>query len=73
MMNKYIENSFWNQSLKTQFQLEGYHNHPNPSCMPLPIPKYTNRNKEVILMSLMHRCRIFQFPGSEDFPCANSW
>ena len=55
MMNKYIENTFWNKSLKMQFQLEGYHDYPRASCMPLPIPKYTNRNKEVILMSLLYK------------------
>ena len=55
LMNKYVESILWNSSLKTQFQLEGYHKYPKASCIPLPIPKYTDRNKEVILMSFMYK------------------
>lgn len=55
MMNRYVESELWISALKTQFQLDGYHDSPNPSCDPLPIPRNTTRETEVLLMGLMYK------------------
>ena len=58
MINTYIETELWKSSLKTQFQLEGYHQYPNPSCATLQIPANTTRQSEVLLMSLFYKNNI---------------
>ena len=55
MMNLYTESVLWKMTLKTQFQLEGYHNYPMPSCSKLPIPSSTNRITEVLVMSMLYK------------------
>ena len=60
VMNQYIEDILWKSSLKTQFQLEGYHNHPIPSCSIIPVPSNSNRKSEVLLMSMMYKNNILR-------------
>ena len=58
MINRYVECELWKSALKTQFQLEGYDDSPNPSCAKLPIPRNTTREIEVLLMSLLYKNNI---------------
>ena len=55
MINSFIENELWKPSLRSQFQMEGYANHPNPVCDPLPIPTNISRETEVLIMSLFYK------------------
>ena len=55
MMKTYTENMLWASALKNQFQLDGYHLSPKPSCNNIPIPKNTTRKSEVQLMSLLYK------------------
>jgi len=58
MMDQYTEGVLWKSALKTQFQLEGYHNHPIPSCSTIPLPLNTCRKSEVVYMSFLHKNNI---------------
>ena len=55
MTDCYVEKVLWKYVLRTQFQMEGYSAVPEPSVKILPIPKNTNRNEEIILMSFMYK------------------
>ena len=60
MMKKYTEAVLWNSTLKTQFQLQGYHDYPSPKCETLSIPASTKRKSEVLLMSMMYKNNILR-------------
>ena len=55
MMNRYTDTVLWSSTLKTQFQLEGYHDYPKPNSSKLPIPSNTKRESEVLLMAMMYK------------------
>ena len=55
MADQYVEKILWKNSLKTQFQIEGYSAIPEPSMKILPIPNNTKRNEEILLMSFMYK------------------
>ena len=52
-IRKYTE-TLWAQSLSNQQTMEGELVIAQPSCKPLPIPLYTDRSDEVLLMSLFY-------------------
>ena len=54
MMKSYTE-LVWSSSMKNQFQIEGYSSPPTVSCEPIPIPRNTNRETEVKLISLYYK------------------
>ena len=54
----YTSIELWKSALKTQFQLEGYHDSPNPTCAKLPIPQNTTRKSEVLLMQMMYKNNV---------------
>ena len=55
MINKYIEEVLWSDSLRLQFQLEGYQTAPKPVCSNIPIPPNTSRETEVKLLSMLYK------------------
>ena len=55
MINKFMENELWKPSLRSQFQIDGYANYPNPLCDPLPMPPNISRETEVMTMSLLYK------------------
>ena len=55
MMKTYTEETLWAQSIRNQFQLDGYSSLPTPSCDAIPIPRDINRNTEVQLLSLFYK------------------
>ena len=48
----------WGNNLKNKYQNEGYPKAPNPSCLPLPIPKRTSREQEVKLLNIFYKNNI---------------
>ena len=52
-MTKYSE-LLWADSLKNEFQCEGYTNIPKPSCAPLQIEIGVSRKTEVMLMQMFY-------------------
>ena len=59
MMTQYTEKVLWAVSIRNQFQLDGYHTSPNPSCDLIPIPPGTTRKAEVQLLSLLYKNNLF--------------
>ena len=55
MMKQYTGTVLWASSLRNQFQLNGHHSSPSPSCYPISIPKETPRKAEVQLVSLFYK------------------
>ena len=55
MIKQYTGTVLWASSLSNQFQLNGYHSSPSPSCYPISIPKETPRKAEVQLVSLFYK------------------
>ena len=55
MTDRYVEKVLWKKVLRTQFQMEGYSEVPEPSVKMLPIPNNINRNEEILLMSFMYK------------------
>ena len=60
MMKKYTEEVLWAASIRNQFQIDGYHTSPYPSCDLIPIPPGTQRKAEVQLMSLIYKNNLFR-------------
>ena len=54
MMKSFTE-LVWSSSIKNQFQMEGYPSIPTVNCEPIPIPRNTNRETEVKLISLFYK------------------
>ena len=55
IINAYIESELWSPALRSQYQSQGYANHPIPSCAQLIIPSNVSREREVQLMSLFYK------------------
>ena len=59
MMKQYTEKVLWAVSIRNQFQIDGYHTSPNPSCDLIPIPPGTPRKAEVQLLSLLYKNNLY--------------
>ena len=55
MMKQYTEQVLWANSIRNQFQIDGYQSSPTPSCDIIPIPPGTPRKAEVQLLSLLYK------------------
>ena len=53
IINHYTE-YLWNNKLKNELQQEGYNIIPKAKCTAIPIPLETNREEEVLIMSLFY-------------------
>ena len=58
MFKKYVE-KIWHEKLKNQAIVNGELSVPKPSYQKLPIPDYTTREDEVLLMSLFYQQNLF--------------
>ncbi|KAL5256622.1 hypothetical protein ACHWQZ_G011765 [Mnemiopsis leidyi] len=54
MIQKFTE-QMWRESLLNRLMSEGWHDVPQVSCSPLPIPFGLSRDTEVLIMSLMYK------------------
>ena len=57
-INRYTE-KIWSNTLRNEFNMNGFHHIPIPSCSNIPIPRNTSRHDEVVLMSLMYTNNLF--------------
>ena len=54
MIDSFTE-ELWQETLRNQLAMEGWHTAPNVSCNPIPIPFGVKRDSEVILMSFLYK------------------
>ena len=55
MITSYTDTVLWLSKIQNQFQLDGYSSAPTPISGNIAIPRNTNRNTEVLLMSLFYK------------------
>ena len=55
MITSYTDTVLWLPKIQNQFQLDGYSSAPTPISGNIAIPRNTNRNTEVLLMSLFYK------------------
>ena len=55
IIQQYTDTVLWQETVKSQFQIDGYATSPTPSSVKTPIPKGTPRNTEVIVMSMFYK------------------
>ena len=54
-MTKTYTEILWLETMKIQFQMEGYPTPPNVKCEPIPIPRNITREREVQVISLFYK------------------